>query len=504
MTVNPRPATLSASEIRRLTELVPDERLRPRPPAGADGADGGDDGDAHGGAGNGRGNGSGGRPTTPGIEEFCAEATELLGAGAVVRDDAALTRASRDWAHMSPILTERAARLPAGRAEVVLRPASHERIADVVALAHRHRIPLTPRGKGTGNYGQAIPLAGGAVLDLGRCARILDAGDGWIRAEAGARLSELEAHALTLGQELWMYPSTFGTSIGGFVSGGSGGTGSLVHGTTADGFVRELTVVPCTAEATPFTVRGADALPYIHAYGTTGIIATATVSLQAARAWTGFFAAFPADAVDDTRGAAGWRAATAALTGLVALDPAPRLVSLDEPALVETFAPDPALDPTSISVRAIVEEAALPEARAVVERHGGRVLATRPAPQGPGLVSSLSFNHPTYHLMKAREGYFHLEIGGEVLLGDPAAVKAVYPDTVLHLEGMRSGPVGMLMARYEDEATVYDGIESLEALGVRVHDVHNWYVDRRVDLVRATARTTDPLGLLNPGKLLPR
>jgi hypothetical protein len=103
--------------------------------------------------------------------------------------------------------------------------------------------------------------------------------------------------------------------------------------------------------------------------------------------------------------------------------------------------------------------------------------------------------------MKAEEGYFHLEIGGEVLTGDPAPVKAVYPGSVLHLEGMRSGPVGMLMAHYEDEATVYAGIEALEALGVRVHDVHNWYVDRRIDLVRETARTTDPLGLLNPGKI---
>jgi hypothetical protein len=475
MAADRRSATLSASEIRRLTELVADERLKPLMPG---------EGDAPAGA----------PPATPGIEEFSADVAGLLGPEAVIRDDAALDKASRDWAHMSPILTAKAARLPAGRAEVVVRPTGHEQISGVVALAHRHRVPLTPRGKGTGNYGQAIPLAGGVVLDLARCDRVLDAGEGWIRAEAGAKMSDLETHARSLGQELWMFPSTFGTSLGGFLAGGSGGSGSLVHGSNADGFVRELTVVPCTAEATAFTVRGAEALPYIHAYGTTGINTTATVSLQDARAWTGLFAAF-----DPER----WAAATAALSSLVRLEPAPRLVSLDEPALVETFAPDPdALDPARISLRAIVEERAVADARALVERHGGHVLQTRPAPEGPGLVSSLSFNHPTYHLMKAKEGYFHLEVGGEVLLGDPAAIKAVYPGTVLHLEGMRTGPVGMLMALFEDEATVYEGIESLEALGVSVHDVHNWYVDRRVELVRETARTTDPLGLLNPGKLL--
>jgi FAD/FMN-containing dehydrogenase len=480
MAVDPRSAPLSAGEIRRLTELVADERLG----AGVSGT--GTAGTA------GTGETEGGH-RTPGIEEFCADAATLLGPEAVIREPAALDKASRDWAHMSPILAAKAARLPAGRAEVVLRPTAHEQVPGVLALAHRHRMPLTPRGKGTGNYGQAIPLAGGAVLDLTACARVLDAGDGWIRAEAGAKMSDLEAHARSLGQELWMFPSTFGTSLGGFLAGGSGGTGSLVHGTNAEGFVRELTVVPCTAEAEPFTVRGADALPYIHAYGTTGVTTTATVSLQAARAWTGVFAAFDAEA---------WGRATGALADLVRLGPAPRLVSLDEPELVQNFAPDPAFDPAAISLRAIVEETAGPAARAIVERHGGRVLETRPAPHGPALVSSLSFNHPTYHLMKAKEGYFHLEIGGEVLTGDPAPVKAVYPGSVLHLEGMRSGPVGMLMAHYEDEATVYAGIETLEAIGVRVHDVHNWYVDRRLDLVREAARTTDPLGLLNPGKLL--
>jgi FAD/FMN-containing dehydrogenase len=465
MTGDPTTAMLPAAELRRLTELVADG-TDPVIPTGATAP-----------------------AVTPGIEAFCAEASALLGAGAVLRDDATLDKASRDWAHMSPILT---AKLPgAGRAEAVLRPTAHEQLPAVLSLAHRHQVPVTPRGKGTGNYGQAIPLHGGAVLDLTGCDRILGAGEGWITAEAGAKMSDLEAHARTLGQELWMFPSTFGTTLGGFLSGGSGGTGSLAHGTNADGFVREVTVVPCTADATPVTVRGADCLPYLHAYGTTGVLATATVGLQPARAWTALFTAFGT-----------WAAATAALADLVRLEPAPRLVSLDEAGLVETFAPDPALDPAALSVRAIVEEEAAADAREIVAGHGGRVLEVRPAPHGPALVSSLSFNHPTYHLMKAKEGFFHLEVRGDVLLGDPAAVKAVFPGTLLHLEGMRTGTVGMLMARYEGERTVYAGIDALEALGVGVHDVHNWYVDRRLDTVRATARATDPLGLLNPGHLL--
>ncbi|RKN39061.1 FAD-binding oxidoreductase [Streptomyces hoynatensis] len=454
---------LPEPELRRLTELVPGDTPAGAAAAGTPGA------------------------ATPGIEEFCREAEALLGPEGVLREEAVLDRCSRDWAHMSPIL---AARLPAGRAEVVLRPTGHDRLPALLSLAYRHRVPITPRGKGTGNYGQAIPLRGGAVLDLTGCNRVAEVGEGWIRAEAGAKMSDLEARARAAGQELWMFPSTFGTSLGGFLAGGSGGTGSLRHGTNGDGFVRELRIVPCTREAAPFTVTGAGALPYIHAYGTSGVIATATVRLAPARLWTGLFAAFGA-----------WAPATAALAELVRLEPAPRLVSLDEPALVRTFGADPALDRDAHSLRAIVEEEAAPAARALVERHGGRVLDTRPAPEGPALISSLSFNHPTYHLMKAEEGWFHLEVAGDVLLGDTSAVKAVYPGTVLHLEGMRSGTVGMLMARYRDEPTVRRGIEALEELGVRVHDVHQWYVDRRVELVREAAARTDPRGLLNPGHL---
>ncbi|MFJ2116125.1 hypothetical protein ACIOEX_30285 [Streptomyces sp. NPDC087850] len=103
--------------------------------------------------------------------------------------------------------------------------------------------------------------------------------------------------------------------------------------------------------------------------------------------------------------------------------------------------------------------------------------------------------------MKAEDGWFRLEVGGDVLLGDTAEIRKIFPGTLLRLEGMRSGTVGMLMARYEDEQTVHEGIAALEALGVGVHSPHNWYANRRLDLVREAARTADPLGLLNPGKI---
>ena len=63
----------------------------------------------------------------------------------------------------------------------------------------RHGVPITPRGKGTANYGQTLPMAGGLVLDTSRARKILEVGDGWLRAEAGAgRYIERPAFSATL------------------------------------------------------------------------------------------------------------------------------------------------------------------------------------------------------------------------------------------------------------------------------------------------------------------
>ena len=57
---------------------------------------------------------------------------------------------------MSPIITEQ---LPLGLADLVAFPTERRADRAVVGAAVRHGVPITPRGKGTGNYGQAIPMA---------------------------------------------------------------------------------------------------------------------------------------------------------------------------------------------------------------------------------------------------------------------------------------------------------------------------------------------------------
>src|SRR5690606_32205683 len=113
------------------------------------------------------------------------------------------------WAKMSPILEPQ---LPLGLADVVVQPATADEIAVVVATAVHHRVPVTTRGQGTGNYGQAIPFEGGVVIDTLRANRIIEFGedaDGpFVTAEAGATLAQLEQAARERGQQIWMYSST--------------------------------------------------------------------------------------------------------------------------------------------------------------------------------------------------------------------------------------------------------------------------------------------------------
>jgi FAD/FMN-containing dehydrogenase len=410
-----------------------------------------------------------------------------IGAGAVSTDAARIDRLSVDWAHMSPIL---AARLPAGRADLVVTPTGAEQIPVILRHAYELRVPVTPRGTGLGNYGQAIPLHGGLLLDVSACRAVLEIGPGWVSAEAGVRMRDLDAAVRPSGQELTIYPSTKGSTLGGFLAGGSGGTGSIVYGSNADGFVQALDVAPCDGSGVLRRVEGAATIPFVHAYGITGIIARATVALAPEHDWAGLYTAW-----------GDYSTATGAMRALCAMSRTPRLISLDEPALVRVLPADAALDPARISVRAIVEAETIAEARAIVTDLGGEVLAVRTGPNGADRLTSLSYNHSTFHLQKKIPGYFHLEVGGDVLQTEPDRVRSVYPGTLLHLEQFTDHVGGMLMARYESPEQVYAGMAELRTMGVSIHSPHNWTLDRRLDGVAAVLAEMDPRGLLNPGKL---
>jgi FAD/FMN-containing dehydrogenase len=394
--------------------------------------------------------------------------------------------------------------LPDRPADVVAYPQSVDEIATVVGLAHEYGVPVTPRGKGTGNYGQAAPLAAGLVVDLTRCDRVIDVGVGWVRAEAGATFVELEAAARQRGQELAMAPTTVGSTIGGFLAGGAGGVGSIEHGWLWEGFVLALDVITCPPGRAPLAVPGGLCLPYLHAYGVTGVIATTTVRLAPARAWVAVLASFPGP--DGPAIAAGLEA--------MQLDPPPRLVSIDEPGLVRLYPRDDAMPTDRFSVRSIVDQSVVDDLRVIVEQHGGRIEAVRP--KAAAYLTTLGFNHVTLRARQMSPRWCHLQVSGLPLVAQPDAVRATLPGALLHLDGMRThlNPAdppagrafgGLLLSEFRNPATLYHGIERLRALGVEVIDPHTWLLGGPgLPAIRATASRNDPDGLLNPGKLPPQ
>jgi FAD/FMN-containing dehydrogenase len=428
--------------------------------------------------------------TNPDLAGLETELRALLGDRLVSTELAARQRASADGSYLSPVISEQ---LPLGLADIVAWPTTAEQVAEVVGAAVRHGVPVTPRGKGTGNYGQAIPMSGGLVLDMSRARTIVEVGEGYIVADAGASMSALEQAAVAAGQQILMYPSTANSSIGGFLGGGSGGTGSIKHGSNSDGFVLALDVVHAVPDARLVHVEGEEAQAYVHNYGTAGIIARATVKLEPLQDWRGFYASF-----DDFTQALG------IIRAFRSLDPLPRLVSGDGPMLTAALPDEPGLIEGRASIRAILDVATVEEASRLVAEAGGVVEQVLEGPQATMKISMTSYNHPIEWLQKAYPNtYFHVEVSGEALIDRIDDVLAVYPGGQLHIETQHRFPIGMLAGEYSTADAVYAGFEKLTELGVGFHNPHQWFVDFQPERTAELAATTDPEHLLNPGKLVP-
>src|SRR5690349_9127994 len=118
-------------------------------------------------------------------------------------------RRSRDFYWYSPILKRQ---LDALTAEAVVTPRDEAEVVRTLKAALAHRVAVTPRGGGTGNYGQAMPLKGGIVLDLSELTAIRAIGHGSVRVQAGRKLAEVDAATTEHSrQELRLHPSTHKT-----------------------------------------------------------------------------------------------------------------------------------------------------------------------------------------------------------------------------------------------------------------------------------------------------
>lgn len=420
------------------------------------------------------------------VDALADDLLAILGPRGISTLPRALQRAGRDGSTMSPILSAQ----DLGTPDLVCYPRTVDVVPGIVRAAVARGVPITMRGKGTGNYGQVIPRFGGLVLDMTSLTEIHSISEHSVTAQAGARMINLEQTAWTHSSQLWMYPSTVQSTVGGFLGGGSAGTGTIVHGRNHQGFVEALDVVYGTEDAEVVHLEGDDAQPFVHTYGVAGIIVSASVRVEPLQDWRCMYASFDSQ-----------REAFEAAFRVAAVEPKPRLLSADGPTIVNALPADPALVPGRASVRGIVDARAVDEATDLLVSAGGRVEAVREGITETVKLSTLSYNHPTWWLQKAEpDKWFHMEVRGNALVTRLEEVEQVYDGGMLHLEVGHEMMFGMLNGIYRDAQQVIDGVAALEELGVGVHSPHQWYVDLDAERVRALAATTDPKGLLNPGR----
>jgi hypothetical protein len=421
--------------------------------------------------------------------DFLTTASARFEADRLSTDPAFIAKMSSDWSRMSPILAEK---LPSGRytADYVFTPHTQQELADFLVLAYEFEVPVVPRGAGTGNYGQATPFTGGVVLNLRELNNIISISEAGVVVEAGVKITDLDVAVREAGFDLWMYPSTKGSTIGGFIAGGSAGTGTIETGTTADGWVSEVVVAPCDGSGELITISGDDTLGYIHTYGTTGIITQLTLKLAPRREWVAIYAEF----ADYAQGLKAHRA-------LLGMETPVRLASYDEPGLVPTLPASVALNPENSSMRIIAERDSHSLVLDLLEGHGGSVVAVFDDYKETDKLSSQSYNHAIYYRQQAGFPCFHVEVMGAVFWDEPEKVRTVWPGALVHLELGGKAPLGMYAADYHDEQQVLEGIAALEAMGAGIHSPHQWAVDRHVERAVSLAPIRDPKGLLNQCKL---
>ena len=138
--------------------------------------------------------------------------------------------------------------------EAVVRPRTADEIARIMKLANRERVPVTPRGGGSGLSGGAVPVYGGIVLSLDRMNKIIEIDPANMVAvvEPGVVTNELDAAAREHGLCFAGYPMSLQSCfIGGNVAENAGGGKAVKYGVTGR-YIIGLTVVTPEGEIAEF------------------------------------------------------------------------------------------------------------------------------------------------------------------------------------------------------------------------------------------------------------
>jgi FAD/FMN-containing dehydrogenase len=425
----------------------------------------------------------------------------------VTDDPVTVKKRSRDFFWYSPILN---AALRRSFGDLVARPTTREELAHCLAVAYAQDVPVVLRGGGTGNYGQAVPLHGGLIVETTEMNRILEIGEGFVRVEAGALMADINAALKPEGWEMAMFPSTQDiATVGGFVAGGSAGIGSVANGPLREvGNILQLKALSVGAVPVEHVFDAHEALKIHHAWGLNGAITEVTLRTVPTRDWVGCMVGF-----DDYAACygAGFALASAPEDAI-----ARKLCSTVDARICDYF---PRLDahvPKGQHLLvSLVPSEHLDAFRTLMAAHGGTVhLAMDEAErQALGLphVFEFAYNHTTLQVLKSDRSATYQQIG----VPDPsdaARVEAMRQrqgdDVWPHHEFTRAGGVvhaaDLPIIWFTSPERLAEINATYEADGFTVYDAHVHVIEgnhMQPDYRHlAWKKRMDPKGLLNPGK----
>jgi FAD/FMN-containing dehydrogenase len=201
----------------------------------------------------------------------------------IVGDKYAVT----DTADIAPYLTEERG-LFHGRSPLVLRPGSTAEVSAICKLAFEHRIALVPQGGNTGLVGGQTPLNGEVVVSTRRLDKIrdIDTASNTMTCESGVVLQIAQQKASEMDR---LFPLSLGAegscTIGGNLSTNAGGTAALAYGVAREMALGLEVVLADGRVLNDLSKLKKDNTGYdlhnlfIGAEGTLGIITAATLKL---------------------------------------------------------------------------------------------------------------------------------------------------------------------------------------------------------------------------------
>lgn len=435
---------------------------------------------------------------------------KALGPIATEDNPALVKQKSRDFYWYSPVLKRQ---LDEVVGDVVVTPKTEAEVVEVLKTCYEHDIPVTARGSGTGNYGQAMPLSGGVVLNLSEMNTVKEIKTGSYIAETGAIMADIDKAVAPTGQEIRLHPSTYQTaSVGGFIAGGSGGVGSINFGGLRDiGNIIRVRVITMEKEPRVLDLTGHDLHKVSHAYGTNGIITEVEMPLTAHYGWIDVLVGY-----DDWERCIQYADNLAKQDGLLTKEIAPIEAGVPQTYFLrhKKFFKD-----GQHAVVVMVAPHAMDGFMAFTAKEKGEILyrsdtATDEEKKGLPHAYELTWNHTTLRALRVDPSITYLQ----VLYPFPNAVdritrmSKIFGDEVPgHAEYVRfDGNVtafGLPLVKYTTEERLDEIIHIHEEEGCPIFNPHRYTLEeggmkQTDDIQLAFKKEADPKGLLNPGKMV--